>query len=45
MVEEIVPNFEAKKTKIVNYESFLGPNDSFRLFSHYMICPTGPMEE
>ena len=25
--------------------SFLGPNESFRLFSHHILCPTGPMKE
>ena len=24
---------------------FLGPNGPFRLFSHHILCPTGPMEE
>ena len=43
--EEIVPNFEPKKPQNVNFEWFLGPNDPFRLFSHYILCPTRPMEE
>ena len=43
--EEMVPNFEPKKTQHVIFEWFLGLNDPFCLFSQYMLCPTGPMEE
>ena len=34
-----------KKTQNVNFEWFLGPNSPFCLFSHYLLCPTGPVEE
>ena len=34
-----------KKAQNVNFEWFLGPDDPFRLFSHYILCPTEPMEE
>ena len=45
MSEEMVPNFEPKQPQNVNFEWFLGPNDPFRIFSHYILCPTGPTEE
>ena len=38
---EIVLNFEPKKAQNVNFEWFIGPNDLFRLFSHYILCPRG----
>ena len=43
--EEIVPNFEPKKAQNVNFEWFVGPHDPFCLFSHYILCPTEPMEK
>ena len=37
--------FSLKKPQKVNFECFLGLNDPFGLFSHYILCPTRPMEE
>ena len=38
----MVPNFEPKKTQNVNFEWFLGPNDSVHLFSHYTYIMSRP---
>ena len=47
--EGMVPNFEPKndlkKGQICVFGSFLGPNGPFRLFSHHILCSTGPMKE
>ena len=42
--KEMVPNFKPKKTQNVNFEWFFGPNDLLCLFSHYILCPTGPIK-
>ena len=43
---EKMPDFEASKLPIFCvFGPFLGPNDPFRLFSHHILYPTGPMKE
>ena len=44
--EETMPNFEAlKMSYFCMFGPFLGPNGPFRLFSHYILYPTGTMKE
>ena len=39
------PRDQKKDTQNVNFEWIIGPNDPFRLFSHYILCPIGPTKE
>ena len=45
MAPNFEPKIDLKKGEICIFRSFLGPNEPFRLFSHHILCPTGPMKE
>ena len=43
--KSLITVFKTASTDWIGFRPFLGPNEPFRLFSHHILCPTGPMKE